>query len=233
MSATISAVNPRAPRAWGAPLRRRPAARSLAPRPRSPLLRVVPRAGFFGDLYADDGDHAARDPPDPTTARALEDARRDVEASRARVRDAEAAAALWESRARAVRADLESARGTDAAVVAAAERRAEELARVLDGTNLELRRVRETFRRERDAVTRDLERARAAAADRDSKVMDAVRQRDDARRVADERVASLERAREDLRRANATADATRRERDEARARARANANASRTNANAR
>ena len=87
LSATISAVNPRAPRAWGAPLRRRPAARSLAPRPRSPLLRVVPRAGFFGDLYADDGDHAVRGPPDPTTARALEDARRDVEASaRARPR---------------------------------------------------------------------------------------------------------------------------------------------------
>ena len=109
-----------------------PAARPFAPRPRS-LSSASPPRRFLGDLrHADDGDHAVRVPPDPTTARALEDARRDVEASRARVRDAEAAAALWESRARAVRADLESARGTDAAVVAAAERRAEELARVLE-----------------------------------------------------------------------------------------------------
>ena len=196
LSATISAAEPRAPRAWGAPLAPAPAARSLAPRPRSPRPPRRPPRRFLRRPVRRRGDHAARGrrahrPPGRSRMPAATS-----KWTRARPRRRGGRRAL-ERRARAVRADLESARGTDAAVVAAAERRAEELARVLDGTELELRRVRETFRRERDAVTRDLERARAAAADRDSKVMDAVRQRDDARRVADERVASLERARED------------------------------------
>ena len=196
-AAAISAMATPARHARGA--RRPPAsrrafptrpARVLAEAKRSP--RRPPRR-FLRRPVRRDGDHAAR-APDPTTARALGRGR-DGARSRARVRDARGGRRA-RNHARARIAPTSNPLEAPTPRVVAAERRAGGRPRLDGARALELRRVRETFRRGAAArdVTRDLERARAAAADRDSKVMDAVRQRDDARRGGQVRVAPRTRA---------------------------------------
>jgi hypothetical protein len=260
------------------------------------IRRTIARWAELDARRATEPDHAALL---AERERELDAARRDAlergERQSEALREAEAAAALWESRAKEVRRDLEFAqsqleelrRGSSAsssgygygassapsaaerdalaraedathrlrqgearakeeharlaaelddvkrrsaeardlvdARVRAAETRAEDAARVAEESQRELRVAREALDRDRNALHKDLETARARVLERDAVISETMRERDEARRVADERdgviaakCADVDKAHDVIRERDEHIDNVTRERDEAR-----------------